>query len=330
MRVKRLALSLGVLLAFAASLVATNIVNVSAQSTTTGPGNGFRISPVRYEMTLDKGATETVKLTIENPTNTAITASVIVNDFEASNNESGEPAILFDPTTSVTSNSFKTIASAQKTLTIAAKGRVELPVTITIGSKASAGGYYGAVRVVPDTQLEKNVSLAASVGTIFLVKVPGNLTEQLQLVQFTAAKNGSNGRFFLNSGTMSIVTRLRNTGNIHVKPFGRVQISDRSGKIVQEFEFNNTDPRANILPNSTRKFNDILKSQKWLGKYTVVANLGYGTTGSLITAKTTFWVIPTWFLITVVVLLLAILVSAYLLYRKYKGKRVHKVKARRK
>ena len=46
----------------------------------------------------------------------------------------------------------------------------------------------------------KRGSFSASVGTIFLVRVPGNLTEKLDLVQFTAAKNGGNGRFFINSG----------------------------------------------------------------------------------------------------------------------------------
>jgi hypothetical protein len=327
MSLKRILTSIGASLSIAAIVVAFSISGTNAQNT--GPGNGFRISPVRYEMTLEKGGTETVALNIENPTDSPITATVIINDFEASNNETGEPKILFDPATSVTGNSFKTIVSAPKIISIAAKGRTELPVTITIDKNASAGGYYGAVRVVPETQLEKNVSLAASVGTIFLVKVPGNLTEQLQLVQFTAAKNGSNGRFFINSGNMSVVTRLKNTGNIHVKPFGKIQIADRSGKIIQEIEFNNSDPQANILPNSTRKFTDALKNQKWIGKYSVTANLGYGSTGSLITAKTYFWVIPTWFLFAAIILLIIIIAGVYLIYRRSKIKPIHKLRARR-
>ncbi|MEI6237900.1 MAG: hypothetical protein WCP03_04865 [Candidatus Saccharibacteria bacterium] len=313
MKLKRILLSSVALAFFITSIVAINLNAVNAQSTQ-GPGNGFKISPVRYEMVLDKGASEIVKLTIENPTASPIEATVIINDFEANPNETGEPKILLDPSTSVINNSFKTITSTPRAISLAPKGRVELPVTITIKNDSSAGGYYGAVRVVPNNPSEKNVSLAASVGTIFLVTVPGKLTEQLTLVQFSVAKNGSNGRFFLNSGDMSIVTRLNNTGNIHVKPFGKVQISDNSGKVLQEYEFNNTDPRANILPNSTRKFTDNLKSQKWLGKYTVTANLGYGSTGSLITAKTYFWVIPTWFVVVALTSVLAIVVIAFVLY----------------
>jgi hypothetical protein len=206
---------------------------------------------------------------------------------------------------------------------------VDLPVTITVSGDASAGGYYGAVRVVPKNAVDKNITLAASVGTLFLVQVPGDLTEELHLKELTAAKNGSNGRFFINSGAISVVTRLQNTGNIHVKPFGKIQIS-KAGKIVQTIEFNNTDPKANVLPNSTRKFVNNLENQNWLGKYSISANLGYGTSGGLITGKATFWVIPLWMIIAALTTLAVLIIGIYLLYRRYiNNKTKHRVSARR-
>lgn len=292
--------------------------------------SGFLVSPVRSELTIDQGKSETVKITVENATNTPTVAKPIVNDFEPSNDESGQPKILLDEGVSAAGNSFKSLVGNLEPIPLGPKEKKELSVKIAVPGNASAGGYYGAVRFVSEQEgTDKNVALSASVGTIFLVRVPGNLTEKLDLVQFTAAKNGSNGRFFINSGKMTIVTRLKNTGNIHVKPYGRVDITDRNGKTVETYEFNGTEPRANVLPNSTRKFVDNLKNEKWFGKYTVTANFGYGSGGSLITAKTTFWVIPSWMIILFAIIVVAIIAASFMLYRKFSRKSHKPVRPRR-
>lgn len=295
-----------------------------------GASNGFLVSPVRSELTIEQGKSETVKLTVENATNSPTVAKPIVNDFEPAKDESGQPKILLDENVSAAGNSFRSLVGNLQPIPLGPKEKKEIAVKISVPGNASAGGYYGAVRFVSEQEgTDKNVALSASVGTIFLVRVPGNLTEKLDLVQFTAAKNGSNGRFFINSGNMSVVTRLKNTGNIHVKPYGKVTVTDNSGKTVETYEFNGTEPRSNVLPNSTRKFEDKLKNQKWFGKYTVTANFGYGSGGSLITAKASFWVIPSWILIVGIILLLAIAVGVFLLYRKFATKSHRPVRPRR-
>jgi hypothetical protein len=304
------------------------LVHAQDASSGTQSGNGFRISPVRVEMTIDKGKSDTATLSIENPTSGPINAKIVANDFEAAADETGQPRIILDSTKSAPSNSFKSLIGDLGSIYLPPSTTKDIKVKITVPANASAGGYYGAVRVVPDTEANKNVSLSASVGTIFLITVPGQLTESLQLVEFTAAKNGSTGRFFVNSGEMSIVTRLKNTGNIHVKPFGHVQVTDRSGKVVEEYEFNNGTPRANVLPNTTRKFDDKLKNQKWIGKYTITANLGYGTSGSLITAKNTFWVIPVWVFIALAVLVVLFVLAGFFVYRKFTTKSKHTTRPR--
>lgn len=316
---------LAVGLLFAASIVATiHPATTRAQNSSTG----FLVSPVRVEMSLDPGKSETTTLSVENVTGVTVTAKPIVNDFEASSDESGQPKIILDENASAGSHSFKTLVGTLPSVTLGPKEKKEVPVKISIPGNAAAGGYYGAIRFISEADTtDKNVALSASVGTIFLVKVSGNLTENLTLVEFTAAKNGSTGRFFMNAGDMSVVTRLKNTGNIHVKPFGRVQISDRSGKVLIDYEFNGTEPRSNVLPNSTRKFTDPLKGQKWIGKYTMTANLGYGTGGNLITAKNTFWVVPAWIIVALVALIALLIVGGFLLYRRIVSTNKHKVKS---
>jgi hypothetical protein len=174
---------------------------------------------------------------------------------------------------------------------------------------------------------DARVSLSASVGTIFLINVPGNLTEKLSLEEFAITNNGKKGFMFVNaSDGMATLIKLKNTGNIHTKPFGKVTITQGS-KTVEEFEFNDKDSGSgNILPNQTRAFENKLKNNKWFGKYTVTANLSYGGGGDVITASKTFWVIPTWLAVLFVVVLLGLVFGAvYFLARKSnKTKSAHK------
>lgn len=293
-------------------------------------GNGFQVSPVRVELTVAPGSSEKTTITAINPTSGDINANVVVNDFEAATDESGQPKVIFQADQSAPGNSFKSLVGGDLgSVSIPAGGSVQIPVTITVPDNASPGGYYGAVRLEPSVESDKNVNLSASVGTLFLVTVPGDLNESLELVEFTAAKDGSAGRFFIGGGDkIQIITRLKNTGNIHVKPFGRIQI-EKNGEVVEQYEFNNTEPKANVLPDSTRKFVDEVNYSNFFGKYTITANLGYGSAGNLITAKNTFWVVPVWLVVVAVAVLILLVVGAFLLYRKLRQNRKHKVNPRR-
>jgi len=315
------------LLALLIMLVFSIQINVIAQEK---KGSGFRVSPVREELVVEKGKGSQVKIYVENLSNSKTTAQVLINDFDPAEDESGQPAVKFNNQPTTYGNSFRSIASTVEKITLEARQKTDITVKISVPKSASAGGYYGVVRFADASDPQKsNVALAASVGTLFLVTVPGNLKENMYLVELSAAKDGSTGRFFINSGQMSVVARLKNTGNIHVKPFGRVEIK-KGNTVVEAYDLNNTQPRSNVLPNSIRKFEDKLKNQKWLGKYTISANLGYGTSGNLITGKTTFWVIPSWVIIVSLLALALILIVAFLIYRKFASNRVkHKVRVRR-
>lgn len=285
--------------------------------------NGFRISPVRNEFTIKKGDKQRLTVTIENPTNISTIARVVINDFVASDDETGEPRLILDNNVPAPKNSFKTLLAPISDIKLAANEKKNVDFNISVPADASAGGYYGAIRFVPiSSSQQSNVGLTASVGSIVLVTVPGDLKEQLKLVQLSASLPDGRPRGFLTHGDVSIVTRLENTGDIHVKPFGKVLVKDMFGHEVGSIEFNNTQPRANILPGSTRKFVDNLPKRKWFGRYTIEANLGYSQGGGdLIIAKANFWYIPTWALIALAVLVLLVVVLVFWLSRRRRSSR---------
>jgi hypothetical protein len=281
---------------------------VAAQGTNDGQGNGLKIAPVRTDLTIEKGGSRQVSLFLENITAFPLTVSGVKNDFVASDDESGEPRIILDEKESAPGNSFKTLVGPLPSFNLKPAERREVRVTLSVPTDAPAGGYYGAIRFAPgDGQGDKNVSLNASVGTIFLIRVPGKISERLQVESFHIAnEEGVTGSLF-NSGPVSVVTRFKNLGNIHLQPFGKITVKSFSGKVIDEMEINNTQPRGSVLPGSIRKFDYPVKEKNLFGRYTVEGSFGYGSDGELILAKKTFYVIP-FKMIAAVLLIVAFLI----------------------
>lgn len=320
------------LTAVSAIAIMLGFVTVPVLAQTQQSGNGFRISPVRQEFTIEKGKSDVLNMTLENPSESPTTARAIVNDFVASDKEDGEPRLILDDTAEAPKNSFKTLVQPIADVQLGPREKKEIPVTITVPDDANSGGYYGAVRFAPVNQDTSggNVGLTASVGTIVLVRVPGNLTERLDLLELSASQNGQ-ATSFITNGDVAVLTRLKNDGDIHVKPFGKVTIKNTFGKVVYEGEFNTgdtEDSRANVLPGSTRKFENNAGAMKMPGRYTITANIGVTQgSGEIITASTTFWYMPIWAIITLIAIIVLIVGGIYMLFRKLtNGKPKHGVK----
>ncbi len=280
---------------------------VSAQQAQTGGinGNGIRISPVRTDLVINAGESRTITLTVQNITKENAEFQTIINDFVAGNNEDGQPALILDNNKYAPSHSLKRDIAAIPNVMIAAGQSKDVKVNITIPSTAAAGGYYGAVRFTPagGTDAAKNVTLSASVGSLILVKVPGDIKENVTLDTFDARsgdKAASGSSFFVSNNNLYAVARFKNTGNVHEQPFGKV-ILKRGSTVLQTIEINNSDPKGNVLPDSVRRFNAKLTKVGVWGKYTIEGNFGYGSSGQLLSGKTSFIVVPLAFIIGVIV-----------------------------
>jgi hypothetical protein len=310
-------------MAAALSLIVLGVAGVAAQSNKVA--NGFQISPVRSEFTIEKGHSQALTITIQNPTDVATTAKAVVNNFIASEDESGEPRLILDENSPQPKNNFKNLVGTIPDTQLGPKEKKDITVNISVPADATAGGYYGAVRFLPASSTQSgNVGLTASVGTIILVTVPGNLHEQLNLAQLSTAQNGKAKSFFT-GGDVQLMTRLKNTGDIYVKPFGKVTVKKMFGGQVADYEFNKVEPRANILPDSTRKFTDTLPGAvKSFGRYTVTINLGYSQgSGQLISASTSFWYVPKAVMYGLIVLVILIVAGVYWVVRKARSRRRH-------
>ena len=287
----------------------SGVGSVSAQTA----GNGIKVSPVRTDVTMNPGESRTISLTVQNITSSSAEYDAIINDMVAKG-ENGQAALILEADQYAPSHSLKRYISSIPSVQIDAGKYKEVKATITIPKNAAGGGYYGAVRFVPSgTKIDKNVTLSASVASIILVRVNGDVTENMSIASFDVRKgeDGLGGSsFFTTNKNLFSVVRFSNKGNVHEQPFGKVRVL-KGKKVVQETEINKTDPRGNVLPDSIRRFDTQLTGLGAFGKYTVQGNFGYGSNGQLLSATTSFWVVPLPLIVGVIGVLVVLLVLIF-------------------
>jgi hypothetical protein len=288
----------------------------AAQTSQVGAGNALKVSPVRLDVKMDPGTTQTISVFIQNLTNAQALLHPVINDFVASSDETGRPNVILNEDEYAPSHSLKRLITPLKDLTVAPGETREVKVTITAKKDTAGGGYFGAVRFAPaNAEGDRSVNLAASVGTLVLLRVNGDIKEDLTVESFDARKgDGGASIFFMNGQDLKGVVRFKNSGNIHLEPFGTVRLK-RFGKVLGSYEINNGELRGNVLPDSIRRFDVALDKVGSWGKYTLEGNFGYGSTGQLLTATYTFYVVPVALIAIGVGLLLVLLFLIFVLPR---------------
>jgi hypothetical protein len=280
----RVSLVLLVAVTLTASLLATSFRPLYAQQA----GQGLEISPPLLELNVNPGQTTTFEIHLRNITKGPLITKGSIDDFIAEGEE-GQAKLLIDKNAEPSPYSFKTWAQPIADLSVAPQELKTAQITLQVPKDASPGGHYGVVRfsgVAPELE-GTGVSLSASIGTLVLINVSGDVKKKASLEEFATEQHGKKKGFFEN-GPITFVERIRNQGTVHVKPVGTIRVTNMFGKETQVFTVN--DKGGNILPNSVRRFEQQLGKKNLFGKYTVEANIQYE--GQNISGKISFWVIP--------------------------------------
>lgn len=286
----------------------------------TNQANTLKVSPVRTDIKINPGESKTVQTTVTNLTKAPITISPIENDFVAGD-ENGTPALVLDANQYAPTHSLKRFMVPLSNITIPAGQAKTVNVTINVPKDAQAGGYFGALRFAPATlDGSQQVNLSASVASIILLTVPGPTTEKLNLTNFDIQQDGKTGTSFRSSNGLQMLVRFKNSGNIQEGPFGQIAVK-QGDKVVYTYQFNQSDPRDMILPDSARRWTVPLEKIGSFGEYTVVGTFSYGNSNETIQVTKTFWVIPWGVIIGTVVgvlVLLALIAVIWFFLRTYK------------
>jgi hypothetical protein len=270
-------------------------------------GQALEIAPPVVELKVNPGQTVTAQISLRGVSKDKLLVTSQINDFVAAG-EDGTPKILLDSNTEPDPYSLKKWIAPLQQLTLEPHQIKNLPVTIKVPANAAPGGYYGVVRftaTAPELK-DTGVSLSASLGSLLFVRVNGEVKEGLKIDEFSTGQNGRSGWLF-ETGPVDFTQRIKNTGNVHEEPAGQITITDMFGKKVATVNINL--PPRNILPQSTRKFQESLDKavigDMWLfGRYQADLRVTYGDSKQVIVASLTFWVIPYKLIILVLVALI--------------------------
>ncbi len=283
-------------------------------------GNGIRVSPVRTDVTMNPGESRSITLTIQNITGASSEFQAVINDF-VPKGEAGQPALILEADKYAPSHSLKRFIAKIPNVSVNKGEYKEVKAVITVPKDAAAGGYYGAVRfVTANDALNKNVTLSASVASIVLVRVNGDIVENMALESLdvrNSERSNSASSFFTSNKNLYVVARFKNMGSSHEQPFGKVVLK-KGDKVLQTTEINNAEVKGNVLPDSVRRFSVKLDKVGSWGKYTVEGNFGYGSTGQLISGKTSFFVFPLALIIAILVVVAAVVMAIVWLPRAIK------------
>lgn len=332
---RRIVAAVGVTMVSVSILVSSAWVGRAdaAQTATVGPGNALKVSPVRLDLKMEPGTTQVISVYIQNLTKASAVLRPFVNDFVASGDESGRPNIILNNDEFAPSHSFKRLATIPGDQTVAAGETREIKVKVVVPKDAAGGGYFGTVRFAPaSAEGSDNVNLSASVGSLVLLRVNGDVKEEMSVESLDVRKGSAGaGSFFTNNKDLTAVSRFKNSGNVQLEPFGSIRLK-RFGKVVTTYQINNEELRGNVLPDSIRRFDTKLDKVGSWGKFTLEGNFGYGTTGQLLTANTTFYVIPVFLILIgvgIILLLLFLIFVAPRMIRGYNRRVIRRANRRR-
>ena len=291
-------------------LFASSAHAVDATSTSTS-GQALEISPPVITLTVDPGQTVNTQINIRDISTTKLIVKGQVNDFVAAG-EDGTPKLLLDDSEDRDNPySMKTWIAPINSLTLNPKEIKKLQITINVPTNASPGGYYATVRftaTAPDLD-SSGVALSASLGSLILIKVNGDVKEDMNVAEVGASlTQGGKNNILFESTPIYFFERIKNNGNIHEQPTGQMTITDMFGKKVAVVNVNLQT--KNVLPNSIRRFEQTLDSSVignkiLFGKYDAKLKMTYGSNDKVLTSNFSFWVIP-YRLIGIIILILVV------------------------
>lgn len=307
-----------------AMAVAVLMAGMLAKHAHAETANTLKVSPVRSDIELKPGESKTIKMVVTNLTKEQIDVRPVTNDF-VSGDERGTPSLILDAKEYAKSHSLKRFMAPLSDFSIPANKSQVVEVTFNVPRDAKPGGYFGAVRFAPTTpDSGGQVNLSASVASIVLATVPGNVTQELKLTNFDIQQNGTNNTYFMTPDGIQTSFRFHNGGDIQLSPFGKISVKQGS-TVVYETDFNQTTPRDMVLPDSHRRWDVPLKNIGTFGKYEVHATFTYGTKNQTIEMTKSFWVIPQLYIILAfvgfVVVLLLVGLLIWFIVKKSKNRK---------
>lgn len=260
------------------------------------------ISPQLLEITANPGEVVTNTFRLTNASSETVSIKTTPKNFTPLGEEGAVD--LTEDRTNFSLAEWITVSPEEVLLT--GSKTQDFVVTIDVPSNVEPGSHFGSVvfQTVPPEDEEAVALVSQEIAPVILVKVAGDITETAEIAEFTASKS-----FWSNESSVSLVSRVKNTGTAHFKPTGQIVIKNMFGSEVAKFELD----KRNVLPESIRQFTNEWQLEGFkVGRYTAELTLVTGEDNNIQTASTSFTVFPYQ---TIIPIILGIAVIGFILYK---------------
>ena len=266
---------------------------------------GLAVSPPTFDLAANPGDTLKNSIRVDNLTDQVLEVTVDKQNFVASG-EDGQA----DLTEDTTPYSLATwIRPAVTQLSIPAKSSRTVAFTVAVPNNAEPGGHFGSLifrsqsRPLAGTT---GVSVSQQIGALLFLRVAGNLKDQASVVSFNSDKS------FYEYPPIDFLARIKNEGNVHFKPEATITVTNMFGQKVATLP---VDGRT-VLPGSIRKMTlaSPWKPKFLFGNYRSTLSVVYGDKKQILTATTSFWVIP--YKLVGIILLVLLVVLIFIIRRR--------------
>lgn len=288
--------------------------DVSAATDPKSVGQALEIAPPVLNLRGNPGQTVKGTISLRDVSPASLIVTNQINDF-TSQGEEGIPKLLLEEG-ETSPYSMKTWFRPIGQITLKPKEIQGLPFTIDIPKDAAPGGYYAVVRFSgrPAGIDTSGVSLSASVGALVFMRVNGDAYEKLSIVGFNAVNKNNESKNLLEGTPITFAVRIKNEGNVHEQPAGRIMITDMFGKTIAGLNVNL--PPRNVLPGSIRRFEShldktVIGNKMLFGPYQAKVSVT-DAKNQTVTKEITFWVIP-WKLMIISAF---VLIAGFLMLRR--------------
>jgi hypothetical protein len=291
MKLNSFLLNIAIFTAFLVIPWSATILKVHAQQ-----NRSITVMPPKFELFANPGDIVSERLRVTNNSNFPTTYAIIVEDFSSSGEEGH--VVLEEEGTDSAYSLANWIEPEATEIVLQPGEETNVNFNINVPRDAEPGGHYASILLQSSTDNDPNVTnVSQRIGSLALLRVSGNTIEDVNVETFEAPKRSE-------SGPVNFTLRIKNDGNVHVRPKGTIIITNFFGNKVAELPLEG----ANVLPGATRKMETTWDEDRLLGSYTATLVATYGVQNLPLAAATKFTVASTTSIILLLVAVIAIVI----------------------
>lgn len=237
------------------------------------------VHPSNLDVNLTPGSPTSGTIFVMNTTKNSLTVQTVLRNFTAQG-EKGGVAITAENTPFSLASWIKV---TPEKMDIPSGKEVAFKYTITPPQNAEPGGHFGSIvfATVPSSINNTGAAVSQEIAALILARIPGNAKEAAVVESINADKA------FYEFGPVHFTLRVKNNGDVHIQPFGVVQVTDMLGR-----KFDAPLDPTNVLPNAIRQINATFDHKLLIGRYQATIIASYGSKNQPLEGSVEFWAFP--------------------------------------